>query len=202
MGRKKIFVDPRQGERLHEALKDNRLSQTDIAYYLGVDASGISKYKRNENKLPPEKAVKIAGICNVRAEWLLCLDDLKRIEPPTEEDVAAALDLDWEITYCAERLLRANGIEFIPTFKREPRITIAKIQADDGNFTLDDGQKAILAEKHEFDDNAPDAYYLVRDRKKYCEVSARQMNALIGSLSDAMQNAAKHHITAFLESLE
>ena len=202
MGRKKIFVDPRQGERLHEALKDNRLSQTDIAYYLGVDASGISKYKRNENKLPPEKAAKIAVICNVRAEWLLCLDDLKRIEPPTDEEIAAALELDWEITYCAERLLRANGIDFSATLKHRPRITMEKIQAEDGNFTLPDGEKAILAERHKFDDDAPDAYYVIRDGKKYCEVSANRKNELIAALADAMQEAAKRHISSFIESLE
>ena len=63
--------------RILELRKSNKLSQTDLARYVGCDQTAISKYDQEQRKIPPAVIAKLCTAFNCSADYLLGLSDIK-----------------------------------------------------------------------------------------------------------------------------
>ncbi|MBD7911636.1 MULTISPECIES: response regulator [Clostridium] len=71
----KFFKDQdTTGGRLKQLRKVNRLSQEDVAKYLGVQISSISQYESNLVLPPTQNILKLAKLFNVTTDFILCYE--------------------------------------------------------------------------------------------------------------------------------
>jgi len=86
------------GQKIAKIRKEKKLSQVDVASYVGVSRDAISKYERGDIVPSVENANKIAQILGVSLDYLMSEDDslevvdidmlnrMKEIQRLTEED--------------------------------------------------------------------------------------------------------------------
>ncbi len=167
-------INPKQGERLREILKENRITQGQLANnVLKKTQQAVSKYVNNERPLPWEYAEKIGKKYGVRPAWLVGFDDQK-----TELD--AAFEEAWESSCKAEELLSAIGFCFEKTddVKKVPREYISK----------DTGETKVFFEEERDD---PSAYRIVLGGREVGRCSIREYDNLIDSIVDNAGAAVK-----------
>jgi len=63
--------------RILELRKSKKLSQSDLARYVGCDQTAISKYEQEQRKIPPAVIAKLCTAFNCSADYLLGLSDIK-----------------------------------------------------------------------------------------------------------------------------
>ena len=80
MPERRVPVNPQQGERLRELMRENYVSQRSLAEIAECSQQAISKYILCQRSLPFSVAKKLADKFGVRYEWLLCIESLK-VEP-------------------------------------------------------------------------------------------------------------------------
>lgn len=100
------------GKRLKECLKNNHITQSDLAQKSGYTPQYISYIVTGRKKLSTDAAIAFAKILNIRPEYLLCHDDFKT-------DVEAL----WRphknrirLSECVDFLIEYNGYEWISSF--------------------------------------------------------------------------------------
>ena len=59
-----------KGERIRDCMRDNSITQQQLAKQLGVYPSAVAKWLANENQPSDEYIVKMAEIFSVQATWL------------------------------------------------------------------------------------------------------------------------------------
>jgi len=59
-----------KGERIRNCMRDNSITQQQLAKELGVYPSAVAKWLANENQPSDEYIVKMAEIFSVQATWL------------------------------------------------------------------------------------------------------------------------------------
>lgn len=77
MPERRVPVNPQQGERLRELMRENSLSQAKLAEIAGCSQQAISKYILCDRSLPYSVAAKLADVFNTRVEYLLCAADAR-----------------------------------------------------------------------------------------------------------------------------
>ena len=66
--------------RIIELRKQSKLSQADLAKFVGCDQTAISKYEKGQRKLPPDVIDKLCTAFDCTADYLLGRSDIKK--PP------------------------------------------------------------------------------------------------------------------------
>ncbi|MDS0526329.1 response regulator [Clostridium sp. SHJSY1] len=68
------------GKRIKQLRKINRLSQEDVAKYLGVKISSVSQYESNLVLPPTQNILKLAKLFNVTTDFILCYElDIRKV---------------------------------------------------------------------------------------------------------------------------
>ncbi len=168
-------INPKQGARLREVLKENRITQGQLANnVLKTSQQAVSKYVNNERPLPWEYAEKIGEKYGVRPAWLIGFDDHK-----TELD--AAIEEDWESMCKAEELLSAIGFCFEMTddVKKVPREYISE----------DTGERKVFIEEDRDDISA---YRIILGGREVGRCSIREYDRLIDAIVDNAGAAVKY----------
>ena len=93
------------GQNIAKIRKEKKLSQVDVASYVGVSRDAISKYERGDIVPSVENANKIAQILGVSLDYLMSEDDslevvdidmlnrMKEIQRLTEEDKSTVVKI-------------------------------------------------------------------------------------------------------------
>lgn len=74
---RRIPINPLQGERLRKLMRDNDMSQTDLAKIAGVSQQAISKYILCQHALSYRVAKNLADRFGVMVDWLMCFETEK-----------------------------------------------------------------------------------------------------------------------------
>ena len=112
MGRKKVEINPKSGERLSSLLKEHGMTQKALADALGYTPQQISRIVNGKERLTEDFACKVrelfdAGFDTVRSEWLTGNDDFK-----TETDrINLICDSFFESRDIIQRLIELHGYE-------------------------------------------------------------------------------------------
>lgn len=70
-------LNPEQGKRLRECLKDKRMSQKELSEKSGYTPQHINNIIGGSRNMSQESAEVFANILDARKEYLLCMDDFK-----------------------------------------------------------------------------------------------------------------------------
>lgn len=173
---RKPFVDPKQGERLLEVMKDNHLSQKKLGDAVYCSQQAISKYISCQRKLPVDTAERIGTEFRVRPEWLLCMDDWKQ---ESDEYYAAVIDRTWDADDKAKELLGAFGF----CFKRTGEVRIIPKQ-----FFAEDGEVITVEVEDRMDRNA---YRILSGENEVGRCSISEYDSLMGSIADYAEGAIR-----------
>jgi DNA-binding NtrC family response regulator len=65
---------PTFSTRLKKLRKKHKMSQDDVAKYLGVKRAAVTSYEMGDNKPPVESIVKLAELFEVTTDYLLCYE--------------------------------------------------------------------------------------------------------------------------------
>lgn len=98
-------MNPLRRNRIKELRKDHRLTQDDLAEYMGVTRTQVSKWERGEQTFNNEQAWRLAGIFHCRPGDLFekppekprtppsdpRLDEIAKLWPSLDEGTRAAL---------------------------------------------------------------------------------------------------------------
>ena len=90
MPRKKQLVNPKQGERLTELLRDSNISQEKLGEILGFQQQAISFFVTGKRALPQWAAEGIESRLGIRAAYILGLSDIK-----TQKEIEDLFDAGW-----------------------------------------------------------------------------------------------------------
>ena len=97
--------------RILELRKEQKLSQTDLAKFVGCSQRNISYYENNDRKIPPEVIAKLCSAFNVTSDYLLGFSDTNAKSPAAQGSEAvvdfgsSSVDMD---TFT--RIQRANKL--------------------------------------------------------------------------------------------
>lgn len=169
-------IDPRQGERLQEIMRDNKLSQGKLGEVVYCTQQSISRYINCQRRLPRDLAERIGSEFHVRPEWLLGIDDWKLDD---DECLAAVIDRTWNTDDKAKELLGALGFYFERT--GEARIIQKQFFAEDG--------EAITAEVEDRMDR--NAYRILSGENKVGRCSISEYDSLVESIVDYAESAIR-----------
>lgn len=61
--------------RLRDLREDADLNQTQVAKYLGMSQTGYSKYETEENDIPTQVLIKLAGFYKTTTDYILGISD-------------------------------------------------------------------------------------------------------------------------------
>ena len=61
--------------RLRDLREDADLKQTEVAKYLGMSQTGYSKYETEENDIPTQVLIKLAGFYKTTTDYILGISD-------------------------------------------------------------------------------------------------------------------------------
>lgn len=173
MGRPRATINPKQGIRLKYVLDECQLSQNDLAEKIHVGQQAVSKYVTCKTQLPQDTAEAIASVCNVRASWLLGLDDWKT----DNEIVGYFIGKEWDREDAIEKLLDTLGYNFIATGKGRSTIH-CEIDGE-----MKDVCKVVKDE--------PSAYNIFYDKKIIAQCSFADISALSDEIADFAEFKAK-----------
>ena len=115
MARPKVYIDPRQGERLREVLREQNITQNALAQLVNSSRQSISRYVTCKDKLQDYIATAIADEYGYNPAWLLCIDDRKFIT--AEEDKIDQLENAYKQYLkrkSVEAFLADIGYTFVP----------------------------------------------------------------------------------------
>lgn len=180
MGRKKKPpVNPLQGERLNEVMRENNLTQTQLGKIVGCEQQAISKYITLDVQIPADVAEIIGRKYNVRPSWLLCWDNWKTFDAEYAEYESYMVSKTWDSMEQSEELLRSLGISFqFGEVKQIPRWFISEDTGERREFMDDDR-----------DD--PNAYSIIKDNCEVGRCSINERSKLIDAITDYAENEAK-----------
>lgn len=204
MGRNRKVIDPRQAERLREALKEAGKSQRALAAFLGIDETAVSKYCRSTNPVPPDRAERIAEFCNVTPGWILCEDGAAKRMPDNKllPETEAAIDYTWDFDDMIEKLLDIMGLQFTRTGELKTEIRKELIKSEEGSFTDEDGDSALLADRVAFDTENRNAYRVLFHGEEIGSASIRDRERLIDALGSQIEKMAKESLRTFLKAVQ
>ena len=100
--------------RITDLRKSLKLSQADLARYVGCTQTTISKYELEQIKIPPDVLAKLCQAFDCSADYLLGLSDIKK--PPiaySDERPSATVKLDGsgaEASELFKRIQQANSL--------------------------------------------------------------------------------------------
>lgn len=94
------------GQKITKIRKEKKLSQVDVASYVGVSRDAISKYERDDNSPSIEMALKIAKVFDISVDYLLGegkhasfdketlkrLEDIENLDPNTRATLFNVID--------------------------------------------------------------------------------------------------------------
>ena len=63
------------GQRLKQLREEHSYSQTQVAEYLGIDQSNLSKIERGERNFKLSSLIKLCSLYNCSQEYILCRSD-------------------------------------------------------------------------------------------------------------------------------
>ena len=63
------------GERLKNLREEHHYSQTQVAEYLGIDQSNLSKIERGERNFKLSSLIKLCSLYNCSQDYILCRSD-------------------------------------------------------------------------------------------------------------------------------
>lgn len=61
--------------RLRDLREDADLNQTQVAKFLGMSQTGYSKYETEENDIPTQVLIKLAGFYKTSTDYILGISD-------------------------------------------------------------------------------------------------------------------------------
>ncbi|MBS5622556.1 MAG: helix-turn-helix transcriptional regulator [Clostridium sp.] len=61
--------------RLRDLREDADLNQTQVAKFLGMSQTGYSKYETEENDIPTQVLIKLAGFYKTTTDYILGISD-------------------------------------------------------------------------------------------------------------------------------
>ena len=61
--------------RLRDLREDADLNQTQVAKFLGMSQTGVSKYETGENDIPTQVLIKLAGFYKTTTDYILGISD-------------------------------------------------------------------------------------------------------------------------------
>lgn len=173
MGRPRATINPKQGIRLKYVLEECQLSQNDLAEKIHVGQQAISKYVTCKTQLPQDTAEAIAGVCNVRASWILGLDDWK-----TDDEIAGYFaGKEWDKEDAIEKLLATLGYQFRSTCNGRKIIQIE----------INGEVKDVI----KWDNDEPSAYNIFYGPKIIAQCSPADKGALSDEIADFAEFKAK-----------
>ena len=63
------------GQRLKQLREEHNYSQTQVAEYLGIDQSNLSKIERGERNFKLSSLIKLCSLYNCSQDYILCRSD-------------------------------------------------------------------------------------------------------------------------------
>ena len=91
--------------RILELRKEQKLSQTDLAKFVGCSQRNISYYENNDRKIPPEVIAKLCQAFNVTSDYLLGFSDTNAKSPAAQgSEAVIGTDFSVELNENAMRL--------------------------------------------------------------------------------------------------
>lgn len=100
--------------RIFELRRNAKLSQADVAKFVGCGQTAISKYEKDQRRIPPDVLAKLCQAFDCSADYLLGLSDIKK--PPiaySDERPTATVKLDGpgaEVSELFKRIQQANSL--------------------------------------------------------------------------------------------
>ena len=92
--------------RLKELRKEKKLTQKELADYLGINEKTISRWENGESNIKPEKAKKLADYFDVSVEYILGYDEfnfVKQIKVEALDNVIKSLETAHISLLCKRR---------------------------------------------------------------------------------------------------
>ncbi len=111
------------GARLRTLRHCRRISQTEVAQYIGITRSAYSHYESNNRQPVYETIIKLAAFFNVSVDYLLVGEDPQAVKEPSEEQ-----DLN-EILYLLKRMdgeMKKRSIHMINALVKESLLNAKK----------------------------------------------------------------------------